>query len=92
VLFRITLSASSGQAVERTFPAFIQFVSTRAIRDVCGLLFRPAAFGSLRMAARAGYYAAYGMRAEYAPPEQTHDPVAQDVHRLVQCPAAPQRM
>jgi len=33
-----------------------------------------------------------GMRAEYAPPEQTHDPVAQDVHRLVQCPAAPQRM
>jgi hypothetical protein len=33
-----------------------------------------------------------GMRAEYAPPELTHDPVAQDVHRLVQCPAAPQRM
>jgi photosystem II stability/assembly factor-like uncharacterized protein len=33
-----------------------------------------------------------GMRAEYAPPEQTHDPVAQDVQRLVQCPAAPQRM
>jgi hypothetical protein len=33
-----------------------------------------------------------GMRAEYAPPEQTHDPVAQDVHRLVQCPAVPQRM
>ncbi len=33
-----------------------------------------------------------GMRAEYAPPEQTHDPVAQDVHCLAQCPAAPQRM
>lgn len=33
-----------------------------------------------------------GMRAEYAPPESSHDPVAQDVHRLVQCPAAPQRM
>jgi hypothetical protein len=33
-----------------------------------------------------------GMRAEYAPPESTHDPVVQDVHRLVQCPAAPQRM
>jgi hypothetical protein len=33
-----------------------------------------------------------GMRAEYAPPEQTHDPIIQDVHRLVQCPAAPQRM
>ena len=33
-----------------------------------------------------------GMRAEYAPPEQTHDPVAQDVHCLVQCPSAPQRM
>jgi hypothetical protein len=33
-----------------------------------------------------------GMRAEYAPPEQTHDPIVQDVHCLVQCPAAPQRM
>ena len=33
-----------------------------------------------------------GMRAEYAPPEQTHDPIAQDVHCLVQCPAAPERM
>ena len=32
------------------------------------------------------------MRAEYAPPELTHDPIAQDVHCLVQCPAAPQRM
>src|SRR5262249_25694826 len=30
-----------------------------------------------------------GMRAEYAPPEQTHDPIAQDVHCLAQCPAAP---
>ncbi len=33
-----------------------------------------------------------GMRAAYAPPEQAHDPIAQDVHCLVQCPAAPQRM
>ncbi len=33
-----------------------------------------------------------GMRAEYVPPELTHDPIAQDVHRLVQCPKAPQRM
>ena len=33
-----------------------------------------------------------GMRAEYAPPEQTHDPIAQDVHCLAQCRAAPQRM
>jgi ligand-binding sensor domain-containing protein len=33
-----------------------------------------------------------GMRAEYAPPELTHDPVAQDVHCLVQCPAALHRM
>jgi hypothetical protein len=33
-----------------------------------------------------------GMRAEYMPPEQAHDPVAQDVHCLAQCPAAPQRM
>ncbi len=33
-----------------------------------------------------------GMRAEYVPPELTHDPIAQDVHCLAQCPAAPQRM
>jgi ligand-binding sensor domain-containing protein len=33
-----------------------------------------------------------GMRAEYMPPEQAHDPISQDVHRLVQCAAAPQRM
>jgi ligand-binding sensor domain-containing protein len=34
----------------------------------------------------------HGLRAEYVPPELTHDPIAQDVHRLVQCPAAPDRM
>ncbi|MET4807931.1 hypothetical protein [Limibacillus sp. MBR-115] len=34
----------------------------------------------------------HGMRAEYVPPELTHDPIAQDVHRLVLCPAAPWRM
>jgi hypothetical protein len=33
-----------------------------------------------------------GMRAEYAPPELTHDPIAQDVHCLAQCLAAPERM
>jgi hypothetical protein len=33
-----------------------------------------------------------GMRAEYMPPEQAHDPISQDVHCLVQCPQAPQRM
>lgn len=33
----------------------------------------------------------HGMRAEYVPPELTHDPIAQDVHCLVQCPAAPAR-
>ncbi|MBK8173925.1 MAG: exo-alpha-sialidase [Rhodospirillales bacterium] len=33
-----------------------------------------------------------GMRAAYLPPELAHDPIAQDVHCLVQCPAAPQRM
>jgi photosystem II stability/assembly factor-like uncharacterized protein len=33
-----------------------------------------------------------GMRAEYEPPELTHDPIAQDVHCLVQCPAHPHRM
>jgi photosystem II stability/assembly factor-like uncharacterized protein len=33
-----------------------------------------------------------GMRAEHVPPELTHDPIAQDVHCLVQCAAAPHRM
>jgi hypothetical protein len=33
-----------------------------------------------------------GMRAEYMPAEQAHDPIAQDVHCLVQCPIAPSRM
>lgn len=33
-----------------------------------------------------------GMRAEYMPPEMAHEPVAQDVHCLAQCPAAPDRM
>jgi hypothetical protein len=33
-----------------------------------------------------------GMRADHVPPELTHDPIAQDVHRLAQCPSAPERM
>jgi hypothetical protein len=33
-----------------------------------------------------------GMRAEYMPAELARDPLSQDVHCLVQCPAAPQRM
>jgi hypothetical protein len=33
-----------------------------------------------------------GLRAEYVPPEQAYDQLVQDVHCLVQCPAAPQRM
>ena len=33
-----------------------------------------------------------GMRAEYTAPELAHDPIAQDVHRLVQCSADPRRM
>jgi hypothetical protein len=33
-----------------------------------------------------------GMRADHVPPEMTHDPIAQDVHCLVRCPAAPDRM
>jgi hypothetical protein len=32
-----------------------------------------------------------GMRADHVPPELSHDPIAQDVHCLVQCPAAPGR-
>ena len=33
-----------------------------------------------------------GLRAEYVPPELTHEPIAQDVHCLVQCAADPARM
>jgi len=33
--------------------------------------------------------ASQGMRAEYMPPEKQYDPVAQDPHRIVLCPAAP---
>lgn len=33
-----------------------------------------------------------GMRADHVPPELTHDPIAQDVHCLVQCPAGTERM
>jgi hypothetical protein len=34
----------------------------------------------------------YGMRADHVPPELTHDPIAQDVHCLAQCSAAPSRV
>jgi hypothetical protein len=34
----------------------------------------------------------YGMRADHVPPELTNDPIAQDVHCLAQCRAAPHRM
>ena len=33
-----------------------------------------------------------GMRADHVPPELVHDPIAQDVHCLVQCPTATNRM
>ncbi len=33
-----------------------------------------------------------GMRAEHVPPELVHDPIAQDVHCLMQSPSAPDRM
>ena len=33
-----------------------------------------------------------GMRADHWPPEMAHDPIAQDVHCLVQCPGSPNRM
>jgi hypothetical protein len=35
---------------------------------------------------------AAGMYADYYPPERRHDPEVQDVHRLVQCAAAPDTM
>ena len=50
---------------------------------------RPAASGSPRMPARAGRNAARACAPSMCPPELTHDPIAQDVHCLVQCPAAP---
>lgn len=33
-----------------------------------------------------------GMRADHVPPELVHDPIAQDVHCLMQCAAQPERM
>lgn len=33
---------------------------------------------------------ATGMHADYMPPEQKYNPLSQDVHRLVQCPASPE--
>jgi len=33
-----------------------------------------------------------GLYAEYMPPDQRENPVAQDAHRVVQCPAAPDRL
>lgn len=33
-----------------------------------------------------------GMRADHVPPELTRDPIAQDVHCIAQCPAAPDRV
>lgn len=35
---------------------------------------------------------ANGMRAEYMPPELTHDPVSQDVHRIARCLAEPDEL
>jgi hypothetical protein len=32
-----------------------------------------------------------GLRAAYVPPEQAFEPLAQDIHRLVRCPSAPDR-
>jgi hypothetical protein len=31
-----------------------------------------------------------GMRADFMPPEKQYDPITQDPHRIVQCPAAPE--
>jgi len=36
--------------------------------------------------------ASHGMRAEFLPPELARDPIPQDPHRIVQCPAAPRRL
>jgi len=33
--------------------------------------------------------AGHGLRNEYTPPDQAQDPVTQDVHMMVQCPASP---
>ncbi|HLQ37117.1 MAG TPA: exo-alpha-sialidase, partial [Planctomycetota bacterium] len=34
----------------------------------------------------------HGMRQDHVPPEHTNNPVTQDVHRVVQCPADPDRV
>jgi photosystem II stability/assembly factor-like uncharacterized protein len=55
----------------------------------------PIAWGGVWQTADGGEtweQTANGMFAEYMPPEQRENPNIQDVHRLVQCRTAPQRM
>ena len=53
---------------------------------------RPAASGSPEMPARLGRSAARACVPIHVPPERRTIPIAQDVHCLAQCPAAPERM
>jgi hypothetical protein len=84
------LGPSQAQAVDgqrRRLPGIHLIVSTPAIEAGvgCGFDRRHLVHGRRRCG--------LGLRgkvcAPLAPPEQTHDPIAQDVHCLVQCPAAP---
>jgi Resolvase, N terminal domain len=70
-------------------PGSIRFASLRAMPSDCGSRYQPAASGSTEDTGESWTLRGEGMR---APPEQTHDPMAQDVHSLVQCRAAPERL
>jgi len=85
-------SASSGWAAAPTCPASIRSASIRATPSACGLGVSTGGIWVTEDGGASWSLRGEGMRAEYAPPEQTHDPIAQDVHCLVQCRAAPQRM
>ena len=97
------VGSSQAQAMDgrRRRPAGHPFDLRRSAQfaGACGSRSRPAASGSPRMPARAGRCAARACAPSMLPPEQTHDPIAQDVHCLAQCRggagahvgAAPQR-
>ena len=85
-------SASSGWAAAPTCRASIRSASTRAIRRRVWVAVSTGGIWLTEDAGASWALRGEGMRAEYCPPEQTHDPIAQDVHCLVQCPAAPERM
>src|ERR1700730_4982293 len=85
-------SASNGWGVGPIYRASIRSASIHAIHGACGSRSRPGGIWFTEDAGASWAQRGEGMRAEHVPPELTHDPVAQDVHCLAQCPAAPYRM